>query len=515
MEGTIEGRPIVGGPVYFTSGISEMIDLILKPIIAHIPHILRDSFDFIDRCSHTVPDGTLLGTADIKALYTNLSKELVLTAIEYWFNRYSPLIPILQRFGLQFIVDGIEIILRHNYFFFADEYFQQIHGFAMGTKAAVNCANLSVGFLEVKAFDQLPRLYPYDFVKHFIDNYFRFLDDVDYSWLDEFDPNPFQSLFNQLDPNLRFIFSNLLKESDFLDIHKKVVGYDLELDVFRKPTDSYNYLHFDSCHPLHTRNNIALSLAKRIIRISSNNRDARLDELIMNLMSRGHQKKNILVAFSKVFSPMQKPVEGDPIVFTTTHNPSLGYPRARIKNIFKDLNGDTMRRAFKDCRVIFGTRQPKSLRKHLIRSKFSFVKKRTTRHSGLFNCRGCKYDRSGFLRACQGFTFGKNNEFHWEYRRFFNCDSCNVIYILKCRHCWKFYIGETCHLKKRTRKHKSDVYHPQNSNCRVLSEHLRKCSSSPHFQIFPILYVDDKHRRRFIEKRLIKQFQPPLNGDGC
>ena len=92
----------------------------------------------------------------------------------------------------------------------------------MGTKAAVNCANLSVGFLEVKAFDQLPRLYPYDFVKHFIDNYFRFLDDVDYSWLDEFDPNPFQSLFNQLDPNLRFIFSNLSKESDFLDIHKKV-----------------------------------------------------------------------------------------------------------------------------------------------------------------------------------------------------------------------------------------------------------------------------------------------------
>ena len=66
--GTIEGRPIVGGPIYYTSGISEMIDLILKPMIAHIPHILRDSFDFIDQCQHTAPDGTLLGTADIKAL---------------------------------------------------------------------------------------------------------------------------------------------------------------------------------------------------------------------------------------------------------------------------------------------------------------------------------------------------------------------------------------------------------------------------------------------------------------
>ena len=516
--GTIEGRPIVGGPIYYTSGISEMIDLILKPIIAHIPHILRDSFDFIDRCQHTVPDGTLLGTADIKALYTNLSRDLVYAAIEYWYNRYSPMIPILQRFGLQFILDGIEIILRHNYFSFADEFFQQIHGFAMGTKAAVNCANLGVGYLEIKAFDQLPRYYPYDFVKHFIDNYFRFLDDVDYSWLEEFNPEPFQSLFNELDPNLRFIFSKLSKENDFLDIHMKVVNYDLELDVFRKPTDSHNYLHFDSCHPLHTRCNIALSLAKRIVRITSTNRNARLDELIKNLLSRGHHKKNILEAFSKVFSPAEQQKEGDAIVFTTTHNPSLGYPRKRIKNIFQDINGDTMKRVFKDCRVVFGTRQPKSLRQHLISSKFSLANKQgRTKQPGLFNCRrGCKYHNRGYIRMCQGFTFGKHNKFSWEYRRYFDCNAVNVIYILKCRRCWRFYIGETGDLKKRTRKHKSDIRHPRNSNCRVLAEHLRTCSSSsPQFQIFPILYVDDQHRRRFIEKRLIKQFQPPLNGDGC
>ena len=41
----IEARPIVGGSVFYPSGISEMIDQILKPIVAHIRHILRDSFD--------------------------------------------------------------------------------------------------------------------------------------------------------------------------------------------------------------------------------------------------------------------------------------------------------------------------------------------------------------------------------------------------------------------------------------------------------------------------------------
>ena len=94
----VEGRPIVGGPASHTSGISEMIDVITKPIIARIPHIVRDSFDYIERCGLTVPDGALVGTADIKALYRNLSRDLVLKAIEYWFTRFGHDIPILPRF---------------------------------------------------------------------------------------------------------------------------------------------------------------------------------------------------------------------------------------------------------------------------------------------------------------------------------------------------------------------------------------------------------------------------------
>ena len=122
----------------------------------------------------------------------------------------------------------------------------------MGTKAAVNSANLGLAYLEIKAFDELPKLYPLDLVKHFIENYFRFLDDVDYSWLEDFDPLPFQNLFNGLDPNIKYIFSDLAKETDFLDVHQKIVDYEVELDVYRKPTDSFNYLHFSSCHPRHT-----------------------------------------------------------------------------------------------------------------------------------------------------------------------------------------------------------------------------------------------------------------------
>ena len=35
----------------------------------------------------------------------------------------------------------------------------------------------------------------------------------------------------------------------------------------------------------------------------------------------------------------------------------------------------------------------------------------------------------------------------------------------------------------------------------------------PYFQIYPIYYVDDQQRRRFIEKRFIHKYKPTLNAD--
>ena len=199
----------------------------------------------------------------------------------------------------------------------------------------------------------------------------------------------------------------------------------------------------------------------------------------------------------------------------TTHNPSQTFPKSKIKNCLRNVSGDSMNRVFKDSQIIVGTRQPKSLCQFLVRSKFSHMKsKDKTVQPGLFNCSNCKYHRLGYIKKCQRFVFGRRKQFTWEYRRQFNCNSTNVIYVLKCRRCWMFYIGETKDLKKRTRKHKSDVFHPRKSYCMALSEHLRRCSpTSPQFHIFPIMYVKDQSKRRFIEKRLISQYEPPLNLD--
>ena len=461
----IEGRPIVGGPCYFTSGLSEMVDIILKPIVLLLPQILRDSFDLLERTDSTVVGHVLLGSCDIKSLYTNISKDLALKSIDYWISEYGDSVPTFQRFSKVFVLNALAIILDFNYFMFNDIYVKQIKGFAMGTKAAVNCANLTVGFLELRMFSLLPTVYPQDVVDFIIRNYFRFLDDIMYQWLADFDITHFYEIFENLDPDLNFIFSNLSSEENFLDINFKIVNNVLVMNLYHKPTDSHNYLNYNSSHPQHTRDNIALSLAKRIVRIVSENRDSCLETLKQQLIMRDHPVESINYAFSKVFQPKRQPSDNNNIVvFTSTYNPKHRYDKRVIKNITRNITSGVMREVFGETKIIMGTRQPPALRDMLTSSKFS-LKPIKRKKIGLFFCgRKCMYHRAGYVRQCKSFRFGEKNQFEWVYNRFFDCDSRNVIYLLQCSKCWMFYIGETEDLKVRTRAQKSNANHPDNSN---------------------------------------------------
>ena len=145
-------------------------------------------------------------------------------------------LPLLRRLNKQFILEGLSIILEFNYFYINGIYIHQIKGTAMGTKFAVVVSNLVVTYKEVKMFALLPQLYPQDFVDVFICNYFRFLDDIFHKWLDNFDIEPFYSMINNLDLDLKFIFENLSKSLNFLDINIRIVENNPVFDIHYKPT---------------------------------------------------------------------------------------------------------------------------------------------------------------------------------------------------------------------------------------------------------------------------------------
>ena len=56
----------------------------MEPALSLIPHIVKDSFDFMKRLEEQCQNNTLLSASDIKSLYTNIRHDFFPAAIEYW-----------------------------------------------------------------------------------------------------------------------------------------------------------------------------------------------------------------------------------------------------------------------------------------------------------------------------------------------------------------------------------------------------------------------------------------------
>ena len=188
---TIEGRPIVAGPCYHISIASQILHVIMEPTFSFIKHILKDSFDFINRIDRQCTVHTILSTCGIKSLYTNIKHDVLYKAIEYWIDKFHDDIPLLSRFTKAFILEGLNIILKFNYFYINKDFFHRIKGTAMGKIFAVVDSNLTVAYFEIKRFDLLAQIYPRDFVDYFVRNYFRFLD-IFHTWLINVDIEPYK-----------------------------------------------------------------------------------------------------------------------------------------------------------------------------------------------------------------------------------------------------------------------------------------------------------------------------------
>ena len=279
-----DGRPIVAGCASHTHPLSCIVHKIMEPCLKEIKTILKDTFDFTDKAKQnkSFGIGTVLCTADISSLYTNISHNEGMQSLSYWIDKLQAKIPLLKRFSKSFVLEAMYIVLTFNYFYIDSKFYHQIKGTAMGTIAAVIYANLHVARIEHKMFEKLPELYPSDFITKFLSNYFRFLDDVFNKWDKCYDIEPLYLLLNSIDPNIKFIYEAPSEEINFLDVKCSITNDNIKFDIYHKPTNSFTYLHYDSCHPRHTKENIALSLSRRIIHIVSEDIQPRLQQLRTN-----------------------------------------------------------------------------------------------------------------------------------------------------------------------------------------------------------------------------------------
>ena len=150
-----------------TANISAFIDDLLKPIVKEINHILQNSKQLITEIqSLHFSNQIKLVTLDIVSLYPNIpieeSIQIILTFIEQYNNPTYPPVCIINHL--------LRFVLNYNCFSFADLFFLQAHGIAMGTKLAPNYANLFMTDFEnqhVFTWKQQPLYYC-----HYIDDIF-------------------------------------------------------------------------------------------------------------------------------------------------------------------------------------------------------------------------------------------------------------------------------------------------------------------------------------------------------
>ena len=138
----------------------------------------------------------------------------------------------------------------------------------------------------------------------------RYLDDCFIIWKQG--PENLETFINQINnlhPSIRFTSETDPNSIPFLDVKIIKKGNAIETDIYRKPTDTMNYIDFNSCHPRHTRTNIPYNLASRVVTIVSDpdQRKFRLQELQDILLTKNYPEKLIQDAIRKSLNTRTRP----------------------------------------------------------------------------------------------------------------------------------------------------------------------------------------------------------------
>ena len=456
------GRPIISGINGPTEKLSKLIDYWLQNYVSVLPSYIKDTTHMLQ----TIQDwnlkngrieGMTLVTIDVVSLYTNIPHSDMICALTHFLNKqhneHTP--------PTQVVVTATEHVLLNNVFTFEDQLYKQIHGTAMGTPMAPSLANLFMGWLEDKIMSSSPIKFP-------TDNWKRFLDDIFLLWPGtETELQTFTQFLNTVHPTIKFTVQSSQTQLPFLDILIKIKDGMLQTDLYTKPTDAHNYLHYRSAHPSHVKNNIPYSQFLRLRRLCSQEEDfvARCTDMTNHLKCRGYPSNIISKALEQVHKisrsqslQYQQKTQTQRVPFVVTHNPH----NPPLKKWFRDFlpylhSNPRLQKAIPEPPIL-GERNSHSLRDMLMPS----VLPEPNHGQEDPGCFSCKKSRciicTKHLVQTPTFSSASTSQ-TFTIRHKMTCETSNLIYLLFCSKCQKSqYIGETkCSLKQRFYQHRSNI----------------------------------------------------------
>ena len=373
----LKGRPIVSGNDGPTEKISQFVDHFLNPPTTMLKSFVKDTTHLLQILNNlgNIPDNTLLATLDVTSLYTNINNTEGLAAAEATLNHFRPGTNLKP--SNNSLLKLLEMVLTRTNFQFNGQNYLQISGTCMGTKVAPSYAINTMGQFEDK--------HVYTYHKQCL-LYLRYIDDILVLWT-----HGKQALLDFVEHlNTRtdhFKFTTEISDTQvaFLDTMIRITDNKITTDLYCKPTDSHNYLYYDSSHPKRCKDSIPYSQFLRIRRICSDIRDFDTHVLTFSsyFLKRNYPLDLITEAALTVreidrdslLSP--KPIKedtNDRIFLITTYHP---YDRS-LQDIFYK-NWEMLGRSpttdfIHQRKLMCGYRRPKNLRDLLVQAKVPYQK---------------------------------------------------------------------------------------------------------------------------------------------
>ncbi|KAI8519660.1 hypothetical protein Bbelb_029170 [Branchiostoma belcheri] len=245
-------------------------------------------------------------------------------------------------------------LLGCTYFTYKGQFYQQMHGCAMGSPVSPIVVNLYMEKFENKALSTFNDTPPA--------NWFRYVDDI-WCRLKKRVAADFFDHINQIDDNIKFTqepsHDNMLP---FLDT-KTIVEEDgnLRFEVYRKPTHTDQYLAFDSHHPLEHKLAVIKTLFHRADHIITSDQ-AKTDDhrhLRGALAKYGYQNWT----FNKALKPSDKSKK------TQKCKPLTNKKKVNITIPYVQGISEKLRRIFQNFNIATNFKPHSTLRQRLVHPK--------------------------------------------------------------------------------------------------------------------------------------------------
>ena len=229
---------------------------ILKPLVGRSPYHVHNNQDLLeDLRSLKLEKDECLMTFDVKALFTSVPIQPATHVIQKLLEEDQDL---KQRtsMSVNHIIRLLEFCLGSTYFTFKGRFYEQQEGAAMGSPISPIVANLYMEDMETKAIQSAQN--PPSFWRRFVDDT---LTTIKSSQIENF----LQHL-NSIHHHIQFTKEDSKPDGSmpFLDIliTPREDG-SLKTTVFRKPTHTDLYLHWDSNHTITSKYGVVDTLHHR------------------------------------------------------------------------------------------------------------------------------------------------------------------------------------------------------------------------------------------------------------